>query len=167
MSDVAAGQLRALDGAPGIDRLAGHAAHDVDAELKPQRMDVLRQRPKALAALCRGEAVHRRDHPAVFVDADVAIGRVLRILRLRVKPEDIHHHIFPSVAAHMPGDVFCVAAHLLFGHGRSVAVPAVPSHRRGLGNFNQTGFLPLFIPSGCGRFFSIFIIKESFAFFQS
>ena len=129
---VTRGVFGAQHRAVGINRLPRYAAQYVYAEFKPHRVNCVGQRLKACAALSRGEAVLSGHLAAVLVHAELGQVAVLGALCARLAPFDVHGHVLPAVYFKVVSHEARVGQHLVLAHARAVAVPAVPTHRRGL-----------------------------------
>ena len=136
VGDLFGRHIRAEHGHMRMHRLAGDAAHDVDAELQAHGMDLIRNRLEALAARAAGEAVFSRDLAAVFIEAKLGEGAVFPFLRAgqRLGPLDVAHNVLPAVLLHVVAHIAGVRHELLFRHIGGKAVPAVPAHGRLLCN---------------------------------
>ena len=129
-----------------MGRLPGDAPHHVDAELEPQVVHVVCQRPKPLSACGGREPGRVRQQAGIFVHLHRGEGDVLEFVPLGPGPVgvplDVHHHILPAegleIFRHHPG----VGLHLFFVDGGVVVVVAVPPHGRGGGKgvFVHGGF---------------------------
>ena len=120
-----------------VGRHAGHAAHDVDAELQAQAVDIIRQGLEACAVCGGGEAVHGGEETAIFVHIQGGEGLILVIERSGLIPLDVHHHILPAVVLQVLGHVVRILADDILGNSGAVAVPAVPAHRGMLCDHNK------------------------------
>ncbi len=79
-----------------------------------------------------------RYEPPVFIHAELRKSMVLMTVCRRLIPFNIHADIFPAVLFQVFLHVRRIRAHLLFIDCGSVAVPAVPAHRRNHCNLSHT-----------------------------
>ncbi len=106
-----------------------HAAHDVNTEFEPLRMDVVRERLESLA-LGRGrETVRRRDVATPLVQR---INRVLlvvaRIAFVLNGPADVDNANIIPILEQVFGLPIGIGANLCFIDDRAVTIPAIPAH---------------------------------------
>jgi stage V sporulation protein SpoVS len=113
--------------------LPRNAAHDVDAELQAEGVNVVGQRLEAFAIRRRREAVDGRDQAAVLVHVEMRLGIVPEGARVGLRPLDIHDDVLPAVLEQALRHVVGVGFDLGLGHRGAVAVPTVPAHRRAAG----------------------------------
>ena len=119
----------------------GQAAHQMDAELQPLAVHVVGQGTEAHAVGGGGEAVERGGIAAVLVIHVDGIGLVVAAgLVVLHEPADVHHHVLPAVGGQMLRHVVRIGLHFALHHGRPVAVPRVPTHRRGQCPFLEREF---------------------------
>ena len=136
-------EVRAVrDGQVPVRRHAGHSAHDVDAELQPQAVDIVRQRFEARAVRGAGEAVDRGGQPAVFIHGQLGKRLVAVVDGGGLVPLDVHHDVFPAEGFQLLRHVLRVAADDALRDGCTVAVPAVPAHGRCLRDHETPPFFP-------------------------
>ena len=134
VGDLVTGAVAALDGQMAMGRHAGHAAHDMDAELEPEAVHIVRQGLEAGAVRCAGEAVHRRHQPPVGVHLQRREGDIGMAGGGGLIPLDVHHDVLPAKGGQTAGHLVGVAADDVLGDGGAVAVPAVPAHGGILGD---------------------------------
>ena len=97
--DLVCRRVRAPYRRAGVNRLPRNAAHDMDAEFHPHRMNLRCNRGKTLAAGRGWKAVLRREQPPVFVHAQLCERDVFasrsRAGR-RLVPLDVAYNVFPA-----------------------------------------------------------------------
>ena len=119
----------------GVPRhgLPRNAAHDMDAELQAERVNVAGQRLEAFPVSRRRKPVDGRDQAAVFVHVEMRLGIVPARARVWLRPLDIHDDVLPAVGEQVLRHVAGVGLDLCLGHRGAIAVPTVPAHRRAAG----------------------------------
>ena len=127
-----AGAVAVRDRQAPVRRGAGKAAHNMDAELQPQRMHIIRQGAETGPILCGREAVERRRQPAVSVHLQFGERLIRMVPGVGTGPLDVHNDVFPAKRLQEARHVLRVPADVRLGYGGAVAVPAVPAHGRRL-----------------------------------
>jgi hypothetical protein len=112
--------------------LPGDTPQYMDSKFKPQAMDIITQWFKALTASCTGEAVYCRQQPGVFIHHQWSMGIILVAFGIGFIPLDIHHYIFPAELFKILRHIFGIGPDFIFPHTGTIAIPAIPSHWRGL-----------------------------------
>ena len=110
--------------------LTGYASHNVNPEFQTQRVNILRERRKALSARRRRKSVLGGYHPRILVDTKVGERVIFVTVSRRLVPLDVHHDILPTVLLKIFRHKFGVGAYGSLIYRSSVAVPAVPPHGR-------------------------------------
>jgi len=128
--DVPAGIFRPQNRQTLMGRLAGNAAHNMDAEFEPHGVNLVGKGLETGAAYGRGKPILRRDRPPVGIQTQGNVGVVLGAVGSRLVPLDVHDHIFPSESQEVLRHVTGVAQHLFLRHAGPVTIPAVPPHGR-------------------------------------
>ena len=120
----------ALDGERRAHRLPWNAAHQVEAELQPQRVHVVGERLEAVATSGRREPVHRWCQPSELVHRQRRVSAVAVAACFRLVPLDVDDEVLPAVRLELRRHEGGLFAGLRFGDRRAEAVPAVPAHGR-------------------------------------
>src|SRR6185369_2858055 len=106
------GDLRGVYGAAehrqvGGDGAPGNAAHDVDAELETQAVNVVGEQTESGAVRGGGKTVGSRQQPPVRVHDEFGVRTVAVGLGMRLRPLNVDHHVLPAVffqvGGHIPG----------------------------------------------------------------
>ena len=121
---------RARDGGVRFNRFLGNAAQDMDAELQSKRVNVVADRRETLSIGGRGKAVQGGDVTAMRVESEKRIFRVAFRGRICDEPLHINDDVFPSEWFQMLCEPGGVCLYLVFIDRRSIAIPAIPAHRR-------------------------------------
>ena len=138
---VAGNAVRAFHRQFPLRRHFGQAAHQMDTKFQSLSMHIIGQGTETHTVGCGREAVERRGVAAILVHHIDGVGLVVATgLVVLHKPTDIHHHILPAIRGQMLRHVVGVLLHLALHHGRPVAVPRVPPHRRGQRPFLEREF---------------------------
>ena len=127
---LGAGSPAAVNGQAPVSRHPRQAPHDMNAKLQPKAVHILRQGPEARAVRRAGEAVYRRQQPAIIVHGQFREGLIFVGIRRGLIPLNVHHNIFPAEFFQMFRHVIRVLANGFLVHRRAVAIPAVPPHGR-------------------------------------
>ncbi len=124
---------------------ARDAAHDVDAELEAERVDIVAEGLEAGGVVFRARRDGRRkargdwDVAAVGVDLVLQLVGVRAVLRVLEEPALIDDGVVPTGGLEVFVEDLDVGAELVFGDGEAVGVPAVPAHGRGRSWFGCCG----------------------------
>jgi len=119
-----------LDGYVFCNRLTRNAAHDVNAEFQSLAVNVVSNRFEAFSVCGGGKTIWGGHQTAVFVHAELSKGVIGGRICGRLRPLNIAYNVFPAIGLQMLCHIIRVSDEVLFRNGGTVAVPAVPAHRR-------------------------------------
>ena len=130
VSNITRMNIGTLDGYVFCNRLTRNAAHDVNAEFQSLAVNVVSNRFEAFSVCGGGKTIWGGHQTAVFVHAELSKGVIGGRICGRLRPLNIAYNVFPAIGLQMLCHIIRVSDEVLFRNGGTVAVPAVPAHRR-------------------------------------
>src|SRR5271165_36971 len=102
----------------------------METKLQALTVNIIRECFKTRTIRGGWESIGSWNEASIFIQGDFAARNIAMRFGFWLIPFDVHDDVLPTEFGQMLGHIVGVRFHFIFANGRTIGIPAVPSHRR-------------------------------------